>query len=123
MAGTLSTAIASVTAVLDEECIITGRSAAYCNYTYIGDSSGSTTSTSYTTIINGSLYYEYPVTITAGAEKLSLVVETSSPGGATPSASNPSSVITSGSTGSFGDKMRVLAVVSLFIHCFPGLAP
>lgn len=78
MVGVLTTAIAGVSAVLDEECILAGRTAAYCNYTYIGGSNTSMTSTSYTTVITGDLYVEYPVTLTAGTEKLS-VAETQVP--------------------------------------------
>ncbi|EAQ85380.1 hypothetical protein CHGG_09394 [Chaetomium globosum CBS 148.51] len=70
MVGILSTAIASVTAVLDETCVIEDRTAAYCNYTFSGESAGTTTSTAYTTIITGELFTAYPVVITAGAEKL-----------------------------------------------------
>ncbi|KAK3291246.1 uncharacterized protein B0H64DRAFT_450874 [Chaetomium fimeti] len=70
MVGILSTAIESVTAVLDETCVIEGRTAAYCNYTFSGNSAGQTTSTAYTTIITGALFTAYPVVVTAGGEKL-----------------------------------------------------
>ncbi|KAL2020334.1 hypothetical protein VTK56DRAFT_8562 [Thermocarpiscus australiensis] len=70
MVGILSTAIATVTAVLDETCVIEDRTAAYCSYTFTGVSAGTTTSTAYPTTITGDLFYPYPVTITAGAEKL-----------------------------------------------------
>lgn len=70
MVGILSTAIASVTAVLDETCVIEDRTAAYCNYTFSGESAGTTTYTAYTTIITGELFTAYPVVVTAGAEKL-----------------------------------------------------
>lgn len=123
MFGTLSTAIASVTAILDEECVISGRSAAYCNYTYVGTSSGSTTSTSYTTIITGSLYYEYPVSVTAGAEKLSAAVQTSVSGGAVPSASSPTGVVVSGCSSQVVGKISMFYTsLLLLIHwCLAGL--
>lgn len=73
MIGILSTAIANVTAVLDETCAVDGRTAAYCNYTFVGDSGGRTTSTSYATTITGDNYAEYAVMVTAGVEKLSAV--------------------------------------------------
>jgi hypothetical protein len=76
MVGVLTTAIASVTAVLDETCIIEDRTAAYCNYTFSGNSAGTTTYTAYTTIITGELFYEYPVVVTEGAEKLLLPAAT-----------------------------------------------
>ncbi|KUI65711.1 hypothetical protein VM1G_00063 [Cytospora mali] len=79
MVGVLSTSIQNVTAVLAETCAVDGRTAAYCNYTFVGDSVGRTTSTSYTTIITGDMYVEYPVTITAGAEKFAAATATSSP--------------------------------------------
>lgn len=122
MVGTLSTAIAGVTAVLDEKCILTGRSAAYCNYTYSGDLSGSTTSTSYTTIITGSLYYEYPVIVTAGAEKLSSAVETSVSGGMAPVVSS----LTSGTSfrgRSLESNVRVFAIAMAVVTYFQGLVP
>lgn len=123
MLGTLSTEISSVTAVLDEECVISGRSAAYCNYTYVGTSSGSTTSTSYTTIITGSLYYEYPVSVTAGAEKLSAAVQTSVSGGAVPSASGPTDVVVSGCSAQLVDKISMFYIPSLVLiyWCLAGL--
>ncbi|KAI2472644.1 hypothetical protein F4781DRAFT_317122 [Annulohypoxylon bovei var. microspora] len=70
MIGVLSTAIQNVTGVLDETCTIEGRTAAYCNYTFVGDLGGKTTSTSYPTTITGENYAEYLVTITGGADKL-----------------------------------------------------
>ncbi|OTB18371.1 hypothetical protein K445DRAFT_19931 [Daldinia sp. EC12] len=70
MIGVLSTAIRNVTAVLDERCAIEARTAAYCNYTFLGDSAGTTTSTAYPTVITGESYVEYPIVITAGADKL-----------------------------------------------------
>lgn len=121
MVGTLSTAISDVTAVLDEKCILIGRSAAYCNYTYSGDLSGSTTSTSYTTIITGSLYYEYPVTVTAGAEKLTAAVETSVSGGTVPVVSSPTSGVTSFCGRSPENKVRVFAIAMAVVTYFQGL--
>ncbi|KAK6954427.1 hypothetical protein Daesc_004394 [Daldinia eschscholtzii] len=70
MIGVLSTAIQNVTAVLDERCAIEARTAAYCNYTFLGNSAGTTTSTAYPTVITGESYVEYPIAITAGADKL-----------------------------------------------------
>jgi hypothetical protein len=80
MVGILTTTIESVTAVLDETCVIEDRTAAYCNYTFSGNSVGTTTSTAYTTIITGDLFYEYPVVVTAGAEELLLAAPTAQPG-------------------------------------------
>lgn len=70
MVGVLSTAIQNVTAVLGETCVVEGHTAAFCNYTFAGNTGGQTTYTSYTTIITGDKYIEYPVTVTAGVEKL-----------------------------------------------------
>ncbi|KAI1202691.1 hypothetical protein F5X97DRAFT_286949 [Nemania serpens] len=82
MVASLLTSIGSVTALLDETCVLEDRTAAYCNYTFIGNSGTQTTSTSYTTVITGDLYYEYPIAITAGAEKLAAATESPSNGGA-----------------------------------------
>jgi len=82
MVGILSTAIETVTALLDETCIIEDRTAAYCNYTFSGDLGGGTkTSTAYTTVITGSLFWEYPVRVTAGAEKLPAKTAAAAAGG------------------------------------------
>jgi hypothetical protein len=70
MVGRITTAIGTVTAVLDESCAIESRTAAYCNYTFYGNSAGTTTSTAYTTIITGDLFTAYPIKVTAGLEKL-----------------------------------------------------
>ncbi|KAK4169839.1 Ent-kaurene oxidase [Cladorrhinum sp. PSN259] len=70
MVGVISTAIDTVTALLAETCEIKDRTAAYCSYTFTGISAGTTTSTAYPTTITGDLFYPYPITITAGAEKL-----------------------------------------------------
>ncbi|KAI2628667.1 hypothetical protein GGR54DRAFT_636381 [Hypoxylon sp. NC1633] len=109
MVGVLTTAIETVSAVLDEKCVVEGHTAAYCNYTYVGNSAGQTTSTTYTTIITGDNYAEYPITITAGAEKLTTVTETS-PANTTAAAPVPYS--TSG-IGINVAKMRALGVVVL----------
>ncbi|TGO85456.1 hypothetical protein BPOR_0394g00010 [Botrytis porri] len=66
----LSTAIDTVTAFLGETCRLEHQTAAYCNYTFIESLSSTTTSTSYTTVITGANYIEYPVAITAGIENL-----------------------------------------------------
>ncbi|KAF7905070.1 uncharacterized protein EAF01_005591 [Botrytis porri] len=70
MIGQLSTAIDTVTAFLGETCRLEHQTAAYCNYTFIESLSSTTTSTSYTTVITGANYIEYPVAITAGIENL-----------------------------------------------------
>lgn len=103
MIGTLTTAIETVSAVLDETCAITGRTAAYCNYTYTGTSASSITSTAYTTMITGESYVEYPVTVTAGAEKLVSTTKASSQIDMTSSATLP---IVAPSTRSSGPILR-----------------
>lgn len=82
MVASLLTSIGSVTALLDETCVLEKRTAAYCNYTFIGNSGTHSTSTSYTTVITGDLYYEYPIAITAGAEKLAAATTSPSSSGA-----------------------------------------
>ncbi|KAI1113350.1 hypothetical protein F5Y14DRAFT_418014 [Nemania sp. NC0429] len=82
MVASLLTSIGSVTALLDETCVLEDRTAAYCNYTFIGNSGPQSTSTSYTTVITGDLYYEYPIAITAGAEKLAAATGLPSDSGA-----------------------------------------
>lgn len=65
MVGILSTAIGSVTALLDERCSLQSRTVAHCNYTFVGSSNGrQTMSTAYPTLIAGDKYYEYPITMT-----------------------------------------------------------
>jgi hypothetical protein len=123
MAGILSTSIASVEAVLDEKCNIMQRSSANCNYTYVGVSNGSTTSTAYTTIITGSLYYEYPVIITAGAEKLSADVETRVSGSLVPVASTSTSGVAETSRVLRISMIKVAAISMAVMTFMGGLGP
>ncbi|ETS76591.1 hypothetical protein PFICI_11978 [Pestalotiopsis fici W106-1] len=104
MIGVLSTAIANVTALLQETCTVEDRTAAYCNYTFAESIGGTSTSTSYTTVITGDNYYEYPVAITAGTENLPLATTTSESASPTP---------TSGSFRSTLDMMMLLVLAGI----------
>ncbi|KAK3942828.1 Ent-kaurene oxidase [Diplogelasinospora grovesii] len=118
MIGVLTTAIETVSAVLAETCSVEGRTAAYCNYTFVGDHGGSTTSTAYTTVITGDKWVEYPVTITAGAELLAAAAATtalsssSAPGTSGPSAAAAGSSSANGAV-SNGVRVGVLKVIVL----------
>lgn len=102
MVASLLTSIGSVTALLDETCVLEDRTAAYCNYTFIGNSGTQSTSTSYTTVITGDLYYEYPIAITAGAEKLAAATQHPSNNGA----------------GSIGVSIGIMGVVIMIVAAF-----
>lgn len=67
MVAILTTSIETVTATLDERCVLEDRTAAYCNHTFRGQVSGSALRTTYTTVITKDMYTEYPVTMTGFA--------------------------------------------------------
>lgn len=69
------------------------------------------------------LYYEYPVTVMAGAEKLSAAVETSVSGGTVPVSSTPISGVTSVRKGSLQSKIRVFAIAMAIVTYFQGSMP
>jgi hypothetical protein len=109
MIGVLSTSIETVTAMLAESCRVEARTAAYCNYTFIENVGGSSTTTSYTTVITGDSFTEYPIAITAGLQNLPTAA-TSATQSSAPTSPTPTSA---GSIRSVGGAFTVMMVMVL----------
>ncbi|KAJ8121461.1 hypothetical protein ONZ43_g2092 [Nemania bipapillata] len=89
---------------------IEARTAAYCNYTFIESLGGTSTTTSYTTVITGDSYTEYPIGITAGLQNLPTATNATQV--STPTSPVPTSA---GSIKSVGGSFTVMALAAMLL--------